>query len=134
MSFLLGGRKKRRGFASLPEGGNRPSFRPDTGGSRGGGQQGMVMLQRTPTTTNNGMTDMQQKTAQLVTPQQQSQGVISMEEGMFVHGDLPRVQFVPSSTMERLIRQSSHFSFTLTCLLNTLNSSQRLARPGRAAA
>eukprot|EP00977_Amphora_coffeiformis_P026656 scaffold28883_cov123-Amphora_coffeaeformis.AAC.1 len=81
MSFLLGGRKKRRGLAPPPQGGNRPSIRFDNSGSRGGGQQGMVMLQRnTSITQANQATDLQQKYAKPVTPQQQSQGVISMEE------------------------------------------------------
>ena len=83
MSFLLGGRKKRGGVAPPPQGGNRPSFRFDTGGSRGGGgRQGMVMLQRKPTITQiHEATDLQQKSVQPVTPQQHSQGVISMKEG-----------------------------------------------------
>ena len=83
MSFLLGGRKKRRGMAPPPQGGNRPSFRFDTSGNRGGGgRQGMVMLQRKPTITQiHEATDLQQKSVQPVTPQQHSQGVISMKEG-----------------------------------------------------
>lgn len=144
MSFLLGGRKKRRGgFAPPPGGGgSRPSFRPGiAGGNRGGGRQGMVMLQRKPKTMDKVDADPQQKTVPAVTPQQQSNGVISMEEGKSSTDPVqyPRVQFLQRpdvavrSTMISLLLQlsfpflSSIYAHSPRRLENPRKSAERVA-------
>lgn len=88
MSFLLGGRKKRRGNNAPPQSGfgvNRPSVRSTTSGvgQRGGGRQGMMMLQQKPTTKAKETTAMQKKSVQPVTPHQELQTSYSMEDGKF---------------------------------------------------
>lgn len=89
MSFLLQGRKnnKRRGGNAAPGvGGSRPSFRSTTSvlGQRGGGRQGMMMLQQKPTTKAKETTAVQKNSLQPVTPHQELQTALSMEEGKFL--------------------------------------------------